>query len=135
MRPQERTLQDLLRTLRYLQYSFCLFHSADKPCNATLHFSLQLFYRRIVLDCPVGASGLFGHGHLRRKTLLRLRQRVATRTHHAVDLPIFRGGDAEYYIIIGFEVRLEKKRNYYEGNGERGMGNGVARKVQKPLSD
>ena len=32
-------------------------------------------------------------------------------------------------------MRLEKKRNYYEGNGERGMGNGVARKVQKPLSD
>ena len=109
--PQERMLQDLLRTRHYLLYSFCLFHSAGKPCNATLHFCLQLFYSRIVLDCPVGASGLFGHGHLRRKTRLRLLPRVATRTHHAVDLPIFRRGDAEYCIIIWFEMRFEKKGN------------------------
>ena len=32
-------------------------------------------------------------------------------------------------------MRLEKKRNYYEGNGEGGTGNGVDGKVQKALAD
>ena len=108
MRPQERTLQDLHRTRHSLLCSCCLFHSADKPGNATLHFGLQLFYRRIVVNCPVGQIGLFGHWHLRRQTCLRLLARISARSHHAVDLSIFRGGDADDYIIIGFKMRFEK---------------------------
>jgi len=39
--------------------------------------------------------------------------------HHPVYLLTYRGGDAQYYIIIGFPMRLKKKRNYMDCRWER----------------
>ena len=43
-----------------------------------------------------------------------MRARVTARAHHPVYLLTYRGGDAQYYIIIGFPMRLKKKGNYMD---------------------
>ena len=75
----------------------------------------------------IGSRGLFGHGHLRRKSRLCLYTRIPACAHHAMNLTFQWGCDCEYYIIIALPVRLKKERDDGDGKGGgggRGRGGG-----------
>ena len=75
----------------------------------------------------IGSRGLFGHGHLRRKSRLCLYTRIPACAHHAMNLTFQWGCDCEYYIIIVLPVRLKKERDDGDVKGDgggRGRGGG-----------